>query len=58
MRNFDKLDDALQEYVIKQLDILLEAHENTKKVISIISIFFRKFGYYFSDVRLYDCGFV
>ena len=27
MRNFDKLDDTLQEYVIKQLDILLEAQE-------------------------------
>ncbi|GHU15738.1 hypothetical protein FACS189450_00920 [Spirochaetia bacterium] len=27
MRNFDKLDDSLQEYVIKQLDILLEAQD-------------------------------
>jgi hypothetical protein len=33
MRNFDKLDDSLQEYVIKQLDILLEAQDKiiTKK---------------------------
>jgi transcriptional regulator with XRE-family HTH domain len=33
MRNFEKLDDSLQEYVIKQLDILLEAQEKlvTKK---------------------------
>jgi transcriptional regulator with XRE-family HTH domain len=30
MRNFEKLDDYLQEYVIKQLDILLEAQEKNK----------------------------
>ncbi|GHV71924.1 hypothetical protein AGMMS49928_26210 [Spirochaetia bacterium] len=30
MRNFDALDDYLQEYVIKQLDILLEAQEQNK----------------------------
>jgi transcriptional regulator with XRE-family HTH domain len=30
MRNFEKLDDYLQEYVIKQLDILLEAQEKHK----------------------------
>jgi len=31
MRNFEKLDDHLQDYVIKQLDILLEAQEKSKK---------------------------
>jgi hypothetical protein len=30
MRNFEKLDDYLQEYVIKQLDILLECQEKNK----------------------------
>jgi hypothetical protein len=30
MRNFEKLDDYLQEYVIKQLDILLEWQEKNK----------------------------
>ena len=30
MRSFEKLDDYLQEYVIKQLDILLEAQEKNK----------------------------
>ena len=31
IRNFEKLDEHLQDYVIKQLDILLEAQENNKK---------------------------
>jgi len=31
MRNFEKLDEHLQDYVIKQLDILLEAQEKKKK---------------------------
>jgi transcriptional regulator with XRE-family HTH domain len=30
MRNFEKLDDYLQEFIIKQLDILLEAQEQNK----------------------------
>jgi transcriptional regulator with XRE-family HTH domain len=30
MRNFEKLDDYLQEYVIKQLDILVECQEKNK----------------------------
>jgi transcriptional regulator with XRE-family HTH domain len=30
MRNFEKLDDYLQEYVIKQLDILLDCQEKNK----------------------------
>jgi transcriptional regulator with XRE-family HTH domain len=30
MRNFEKLDDYLQEYVIKQLDILIECQERNK----------------------------
>jgi len=30
VRNFEKLDDCLQEYVIKQLDILLEAQMQMK----------------------------
>jgi transcriptional regulator with XRE-family HTH domain len=30
MRNFEKLDDYLQEYVIKQIDILLECQEKNK----------------------------
>jgi transcriptional regulator with XRE-family HTH domain len=30
IRSFEKLDDYLQEYVIKQLDILLEAQEKNK----------------------------
>jgi hypothetical protein len=30
MRNFEKLDDYLQEYVIKQLDILVECQERNK----------------------------
>jgi predicted transcriptional regulator YheO len=30
MRNFEKLDDYLQEYVIKQLDILVEFQEKNK----------------------------
>ena len=30
MRNFEKLDDYLQEFVIKQLDILVEAQEQNK----------------------------
>jgi transcriptional regulator with XRE-family HTH domain len=30
MRNFEKLDDYLQEYVIKQLDILLECQEKNR----------------------------
>jgi transcriptional regulator with XRE-family HTH domain len=30
MRNFEKLDDYLQEYVIKQLDILIECQEKNK----------------------------
>jgi hypothetical protein len=30
MRNFEKLDDYLQEYVIKQLDMLLEWQERNK----------------------------
>jgi transcriptional regulator with XRE-family HTH domain len=30
MRNFEKLDDFLQEYVIKQLDILVECQEKNK----------------------------
>jgi transcriptional regulator with XRE-family HTH domain len=30
MRNFEKLDDFLQEYVIKQLDILVECQEQNK----------------------------
>ena len=31
MHNFEKLDDHLQDYVIKQLDILVEAQEKNKK---------------------------
>jgi len=31
MRNFEKLDDCLQEYVIKHLDILLEAQEKYRE---------------------------
>jgi transcriptional regulator with XRE-family HTH domain len=31
MRNFEKLDDYLQEYVIRQLDILLECQEKNKE---------------------------
>ena len=31
VRTFEKLDEYLQEYVIKQLDILLEAQEKTKR---------------------------
>jgi transcriptional regulator with XRE-family HTH domain len=31
IRDFEKLDDYLQEYVIKQLDILLECQEQNKK---------------------------
>jgi hypothetical protein len=30
MRNFEKPDDYLQEYVIRQLDILLECQEKNK----------------------------
>jgi transcriptional regulator with XRE-family HTH domain len=30
MRNFEKLDDYLQEYIIKQLDILVECQEKNK----------------------------
>jgi hypothetical protein len=30
MRNFEKLDDYLQEYVIRQLDILVECQERNK----------------------------
>ena len=30
LRNFDKLDEHLQDYVIKQLDILVEAQEKGK----------------------------
>jgi hypothetical protein len=30
MRNFDKLDDYLQEFVIKQLDVLVECQEQNK----------------------------
>ena len=30
MRNFEKLDDYLQEFIIKQLDILLECQEKNK----------------------------
>jgi hypothetical protein len=30
MRNFEKLDDYLQEYVIRQLDILVECQEKNK----------------------------
>ena len=30
MRNFEKLDDYLQEYVIKQLDVLVECQEKNK----------------------------
>jgi transcriptional regulator with XRE-family HTH domain len=30
MRSFEKLDDYLQEYVIKQLDILVECQEKNK----------------------------
>jgi transcriptional regulator with XRE-family HTH domain len=30
MRNFEKLDDYLQEFVIKQLDVLVECQEQNK----------------------------
>jgi hypothetical protein len=31
IRDFERLDDYLQEYVIRQLDILLECQEQNKR---------------------------